>query len=117
MEINVDADGGAGRVDGVDNLECNGNCGGLHYDSCDDSTSTRYAGVINNFFTDPERWVQVAWVKAGRVYKFYKDGQPVLLPDGQPDDREAPVNVQLSEYYNIGVSPAPPSSAPVRTSL
>ena len=34
---------------------------GLHYDSCEQETSTRFAGVLENFFTTPDEFVHVAW--------------------------------------------------------
>ena len=69
---------------------------GLHYDSCDESTSTRYAGVLENFFTTPGEYVHVVWTKQGNQYYFYKNGQPV------EGSWRAPDRVQLSDQYNIG---------------
>ena len=80
------------------------NCGGLHYDSCNEETATRYAGVIPNFFTTENEWVQVAWVKVSRpatVYNFYRN--EVLIADGSGQtDIPAPAEVQLSDSFNIG---------------
>lgn len=102
----VHGDGGA---DG-DTVSCGtvatplNNCGGLHYDSCNEETSTRYAGVIPNFFTAVNEWVQVAWVKVSRpatVYNFYRNGVAIADSSGT-FDIPAPEEVQLSDLYNIG---------------
>ena len=71
---------------------------GLHYDSCDNTADPgqRYAGVLRDFFTTPGEYVHVVWVKQGTKYLFYKNGVK------WDQDYDAPVEVQLSDQYNIG---------------
>lgn len=73
---------------------------GLHYDSCEEETSTRFAGVLENFFTTPGEFVHVVWVKAGNEYFFFKNGERLAKPGG--GSYPAPPRVQLSDQYYVG---------------
>ena len=73
---------------------------GLHYDSCEEETATRFAGVLENFFTNPGEFVHVVWVKSGNEYYFFRNGDRLAKPDG--GSYPAPPRVQLSDQYNVG---------------
>ncbi len=47
--------------------------GGLHYDLVS-SRGERYGNFIWNFFETNSNWVHIAWVKAGRTFRFYRNG-------------------------------------------
>lgn len=49
---------------------------GLHYDSVSPAGySDRYNGILENFFEAPNQWVHIAWVKQGKEYRFYRNGE------------------------------------------
>jgi hypothetical protein len=73
---------------------------GLHYDTCEEETATRFAGVLENFFTTPDEFVHIAWVKSGMEFFFYRNGDRVMKPGG--GSYAAPTRVQLSDEYNVG---------------
>ena len=83
---------------------------GLHYDSCEEETATRFAGVIPDFFQNDDEWVMIAWVKVSDPapkYLFYRNGQPLnqdgsVATGGVGQAFPAPNEVQLSDKYNIG---------------
>lgn len=69
--------------------------GGLHFDILS-TTGQRYGNFIWGFFETNQVWVHVAWVKAGTVSRFYRNG--VLLAE-----RPAPGRFQLDPTgYSIG---------------
>lgn len=47
--------------------------GGLGYASCT-PTGERFAGTLENFFSDAGEWVHIAWVKKDAKYIFYRNG-------------------------------------------
>ncbi len=49
--------------------------GGLYYDSFDAEGTCRYHDTLDGFFESTDRWVQIAWVKAGTEYQFYRNGE------------------------------------------
>jgi hypothetical protein len=48
---------------------------GLYYDSFRADGSARHAGSLDGFFPTGDRWVQIAWVKDGSEYRFYRNGE------------------------------------------
>jgi len=51
-----------------------GNNGGLHYDSYDSTCTTRYSGLLSNFFQGKNIWHHIVWTKSGNTYTFYRNG-------------------------------------------
>ncbi|MCT7963616.1 LamG domain-containing protein [Laspinema sp. D1] len=49
--------------------------GGLYYDSFDTAGTCRYHNTLDGFFESADRWVQIAWVKVGTEYRFYRNGE------------------------------------------
>ncbi|MCT7988665.1 LamG domain-containing protein [Laspinema olomoucense] len=49
--------------------------GGLYYDSFDEAGTCRYHDTLDGFFESADRWVQIAWVKTGTEYRFYRNGE------------------------------------------
>jgi hypothetical protein len=49
--------------------------GGLYYDSFDAEGTCRYHHTLDGFFETADRWVQIAWVKVGTEYRFYRNGE------------------------------------------
>ncbi|WP_254567337.1 LamG domain-containing protein [Oscillatoria sp. HE19RPO] len=49
--------------------------GGLYYDSFDAEGTCRYHDTLDGFFESTDRWVQIAWVKVGTEYRFYRNGE------------------------------------------
>ncbi|MBO0352071.1 LamG domain-containing protein [Phormidium pseudopriestleyi FRX01] len=49
--------------------------GGLYYDSFDAAGTCRYQDTFDGFFESADRWVQIAWVKVGTEYRFYRNGE------------------------------------------
>ncbi|MCT7982140.1 LamG domain-containing protein [Laspinema sp. A4] len=49
--------------------------GGLYYDSFDAAGTCRYHDTLDGFFENADRWVHIAWVKAGTEYQFYRNGE------------------------------------------
>ena len=49
------------------------NGGGLHYDLVS-NRGERYGSYVWNFFETNSAWVHIAWVKAGRTFRFYRNG-------------------------------------------
>ncbi|MFB2892410.1 hypothetical protein ACE1CI_05630 [Aerosakkonemataceae cyanobacterium BLCC-F50] len=47
---------------------------GLYFDSSD-LTGQQFKGNLDNFFTAENEWVHITWVKAGKEYKFYRNGE------------------------------------------
>ncbi len=56
----------------------------IHYDSYGDN-GTRYSQVLEHFFLAVDQWVHIAWVKDGRRYRLYRDGE--LFADKQAPPR------------------------------
>lgn len=49
---------------------------GLHYDSVSPAGyGDRYSGTLEAFFEATNQWVHVAWVKQGKEYRFYRNGE------------------------------------------
>ncbi len=72
-----------------------GASGGLRYDSCAPD-GTRYTGVLEHYFEQPDAWVHLAWVHDGSAYRFYRNGK--LFHTVEPGPAQVAVSAQTPCY-------------------